>query len=207
VASSTAQRARNAAAGSPSCAVRSREAKGSALWNARRILVLGSSGSGKTHLATRLAAILDLELIHLDAQFWKQGWRPRSGREWRAKVSRLVEGASWIMDGTYERSLDLRIPRADAIILLECPRIQCLKRVFRRQIDAWSRGRSDGPRPIDANHLRYVWQYPAVTRPAVLESIERYGRGKYVVSIDGPEAVEPFLAAYQTQSAASGLLR
>jgi adenylate kinase family enzyme len=174
-------------------------AAGSSIQLARRVLVLGSSGAGKTHLSSRLGAILGLDVIHLDDHFWQPGYRPREEREWRKMVTEMTGRDSWIMDGTYERSLDLRIPRADAIVLLECHRMRCLGRVLRRQADGWIRShleqRHDGSDRFDANHIRYVWHYPTVTRPAVFADIGRYGRGKPVVLIDGPEGVGAFLSS------------
>ena len=86
------------------------------LVSSKRILVLGSSGSGKTFLSLRLGQALGIEPIHLDMQFWKPGWVPTPREEWRKTVSSLVAKQSWIMDGTYESTLDLRLPTCDAII-------------------------------------------------------------------------------------------
>jgi adenylate kinase family enzyme len=179
------------------------EATLSSIRSARRILVLGSSGSGKTQLSVRLAEILGIDPIHLDAHFWREDARPREDREWREIVSKLASRDAWIMDGTYERSLDLRIPRADAILLLECAPDRCLERVVRR--DAATRDdprlalASGSAKPVDANHVRYVREYPAVTRPQILACIERYGRGKPVATIPTPEGVAPFLSQLATK--------
>ncbi|MFI6132271.1 hypothetical protein [Micromonospora sp. NPDC051141] len=40
----------------------------------RRILVVGSSGAGKSTVAGELARRLDLPLIHLDRHYWRPGW-------------------------------------------------------------------------------------------------------------------------------------
>jgi adenylate kinase family enzyme len=174
--------------------------------SARRILVLGSSGSGKTHLSHRLAGILGIDPIHLDAYFWQPGARPRGDREWRGVVPKLVQRESWIMDGTYERSLDLRIPYADAIILLDCPSNRCLKRVLEREKEfdgKTRRDRVDGcSERIDWNHVRYVMQYSEVTHPRIIASIERYGSETPVVAIDAPEAVEVFVSKLESTVAA-----
>ena len=101
------------------------------------------------------------------------------------------------MDGTYERSLDLRMPRADAIILLECASELCLERVLRR--DGWitrptEKNHSGGSSyQIDRSHVQYVTQYAWATRPIVLDHVERYGRDKTVVAVQAPEDVDSFL--------------
>jgi len=171
------------------------------LRRSRRILVLGSSGAGKSHLSRDLRAILGIDVIDLDDHFWRPDGQPRDESEWRRIVRNLAARDSWIMDGTYERSLDLRMPRADAIILLDCPSELCLERVLKREkrvpSPQWS-SRSDAtPAQIDPYHVQYVSQYATVTRPVVLEHIERHGRDKTVVVVQAPEAVEPFISALQ----------
>jgi len=182
------------------------EATFASLWRSRRILVLGSSGAGKTHLSRNLSGILGLEAIHLDDHFWQPDGQPCGDREWRAIVTQLAMREAWIMDGTYERSLELRMPRAEAIILLECPSELCLERVVRREQKIprpLGQHRSGGSaHQLDRNHVQYVSQYSWVTRPIVLDHIERYGRGKTVTVVQAPEDVDSFLVGLASRPSA-----
>ena len=168
-----------------------------AIRDARRILVLGSSGAGKTYLSERLGEILGLEVIHLDAHFWRPDARPQADEKWREIVSNLSRREAWIMDGTYERSLGLRIPRADAIIVLVCAPARCLAHVIERQARAKEHPRPDLPagyvEQLDESHRRYVSHYPEVTHPAVLADIQRYGPSTPVATLAAPETIDPFL--------------
>src|SRR5262252_10612002 len=74
------------------------------LCQARRILVLGSPGAGKTLLATSLCRHLGLQLVRLDDFFWKPGPVRLPTDEWRTRVAQLAARPSWVMDGTYEAS-------------------------------------------------------------------------------------------------------
>lgn len=181
------------------------EAALASIRRSRRILVLGSSGAGKSHLSVRLAEILGIEVVHLDDHRRPSDGRPCDDREWHEIVKQLAARESWIMDGTYERSLYLRIPRADAIILLECPPELCLERVVRRDAAGAKALRDDrsseSPHAVDPNHVQYIADYASVTRPRVLADIERYGRGKTVAVVPAPEAVDRFLSALQHVSA------
>ena len=57
------------------------------------------------------------------------------GRWWRTSPSR----PSWVMDGTYEASLDLRLPAAEAIVYIQSSRWTCLWRVVtRRLLSRWA---------------------------------------------------------------------
>jgi adenylate kinase family enzyme len=42
----------------------------------RRVLVLGSSGSGKSTFARRLSQITGIPMVSIDAIHWPPGWRP-----------------------------------------------------------------------------------------------------------------------------------
>ena len=40
----------------------------------QRVLVMGSSGSGKSTFARRLSDMTGIPFVSLDALFWKPGW-------------------------------------------------------------------------------------------------------------------------------------
>jgi adenylate kinase family enzyme len=82
----------------------------------RRVLVIGISGAGKSTFSQALATKTGLPLIHLDKEFWRPGWVQTPRQEWRARVSELAARERWIMDGNYDSSLDLRLPRADTVL-------------------------------------------------------------------------------------------
>lgn len=167
-----------------------------ALLAARRILVLGPSGAGKTRLTLRLAALLGLEAVHLDREFWQPGWRTGTPlAEWHRRVEALAARESWIMDGTYERSLELRVPAADAILYLHEPVAVCLLRAAWRRLASRRRARPDAPpgQPLDLAFLRYIWRFPRDSRPLVMQCLERHGAGKLVLYLDGSRRAEDLL--------------
>src|ERR1051326_8693301 len=96
--------------------------------------LLFRSDSGKSVLATRIAAQTGLPLIHLDALFWKPGWVETPRDEWRRTVEELVEGDAWVMDGNYGGTLDLRLAACDTVLFLDFPPIVCLCRVLKRRV-------------------------------------------------------------------------
>jgi adenylate kinase family enzyme len=175
-----------------------------ALLSAKRILVLGPCGSGKTRLTRELSRILDLPAVHLDAEFWHPGWISTPQPEWRSKVASLIERDSWIMDGTYESTLDLRIPAAEAIIMVDRPRLSCIWGVIRRSMIYRNRPRPDAPpdQPIDLAYLRYIWRYPVRTDALVRELIDRHGSQLPVIRLEKRKHVEALLAAVQAAPAA-----
>ena len=104
------------------------------------------------------------------------------------------------MDGTYESTLDLRIPAADAVISIERSRWGCLWRVLKRKATVDDRRRPDAPagQKLDLAFLRYIWQYPALTRPFVMDEIRRYGPHKTSIVLYGANQIEHLLRDLRT---------
>lgn len=165
------------------------------LRSAERILVVGPSGSGKTRLALRLGELLGLPVVHLDAHRWRPGWIALPDQDWRPVVAELTRAHEWIMDGTYESTLDLRFPAADAVIVLEVRRLTCLLGLLRRRFLDRRRPRPDAPagQRIDRAFLRYLWRYPVATRPLLFAMLREHGDGKTVIVLHGRRRVRRLL--------------
>ena len=98
----------------------------------RRVIVTGLAGAGKSTFALALAAKTGLPVIHLDLQFWKPGWVAPSETEWRERQCAVLAGDAWIADGNYPETLDLRLERADSVVLLDLPWWRCSGRALLR---------------------------------------------------------------------------
>jgi energy-coupling factor transporter ATP-binding protein EcfA2 len=99
-----------------------------------RIAIIGSSGAGKSTLARDLGSILHIKVIHLDPYFWKPDWEERPKEERVSILHDLVQGAQWIIEGTYFTTSDMRLKEADTIIFLDMSRWLCVQRVIRRYV-------------------------------------------------------------------------
>ena len=129
----------------------------------QRVLVIGCSGSGKTTLARCLAAKHGLHYISLDAEFWQPGWVGTPDEVFIPRVEQLCQLEHWVMDGTYSRTLALRLEHADTVIWLEIPRYVCITRVMWRLATSCGRIRPEMapgcPEHFDWGFLRYIWHY------------------------------------------------
>ena len=106
--------------------------EGSAGAIGRRVLVDGMAGSGKSTFSRALSAKTGLPVIHLDVHYWKPGWVKPSEDAWRETQRNLLAGDAWIVDGNDLDTLELRLARADTVVLLETPWWTCASRAFRR---------------------------------------------------------------------------
>ncbi|HWL66663.1 MAG TPA: adenylate kinase [Actinomycetota bacterium] len=101
----------------------------------KRISVVGSSGSGKTTFASRLARALSLPHIELDAIYHRSGWTPLPRHEFRAEIERQVGEAGWVIDGNYGTEvLDLVWVNADTVVWLQIPRHLVMRRIIGRSL-------------------------------------------------------------------------
>jgi adenylate kinase family enzyme len=99
-----------------------------------RICVHGASGSGKTTLATALADRLGVPRVELDGIFHQPGWTRLATDEFRAAVSRVVEGPGWVVDGNYREVRDLVWARAEVIVVIDLPRWRVMRQIVRRSV-------------------------------------------------------------------------
>lgn len=167
----------------------------------KRILIIGSSGSGKSTLARRVGARLGLEVVHLDAHYWRAGWVETPKAEWPAKLAGLLGGDAWVMDGNYSATLEQRLAACDAVVLLDLPRALCLWGVLKRSLVYRGRTRPDMapgcPERPSLALLRFVWQYPTRSRPKVLGLLAAHAEGRRIFRLRSRREVEEFLAALQ----------
>ena len=167
----------------------------------KRILVLGSSGSGKSTFARRLGKQLGIAVIHLDSHYWEPDWTNTADKQWELKLAHLLEKESWIMDGNYPSSLSQRMAYADTVIFLDLNRVVCLWRCIRRYLRYKGENRPElAPgcnEKIDRDFLRWIWKYPVEVKPAVLAAISAH-TGLQVNILKGTRAVDSYLEALDT---------
>ena len=128
-----------------------------------RIRIMGCGGSGKSTLARELGEKTGLPVVHLDKLFWKPGWIESTKEEIDGKILEEIKKPAWIMDGNYNRTLELRMQRCDTVIYLDFSRLTCLLGVLKRVLSTYGTVRpdmADGcPERIDWEFLLWVWNF------------------------------------------------
>ena len=106
---------------------------------ARRISIVGSTGSGKSRLARKLSSRLGLPVCELDELRKKATSYGLYGPTFQSRVAELVDGDGWIIDGHYRDVRHLIWCRADLVVWLNYPlwvvALQLIRR-FRRKVIA-----------------------------------------------------------------------
>ena len=102
--------------------------------NLQRVVVVGTSCSGKTTLAGRVAGILAVPHIELDAIHWLPEWQERPTEEFRELTALAVAADQWLADGNYRPVRDIVWARAICVIWLNYSFPLVLWRALRRTI-------------------------------------------------------------------------
>lgn len=87
----------------------------------QRIVIIGSTGSGKTTLGQMIAARANIPAIDLDNINWLPGWQSRDLTEAREMIDTETQQPAWVVSGNYRRIQDIFWPRADTMIWLDYP--------------------------------------------------------------------------------------
>lgn len=99
----------------------------------KKVVVIGNNGVGKSVFSEKLGEILNIPVVHLDKYFHRDDGSTLNNLEWDKKHSKLMKGSSWIMDGTYPRTLSTRLKVADTIIFLNYPKLLAFYHAVRRR--------------------------------------------------------------------------
>lgn len=166
----------------------------------KRILVIGSSGAGKSTFSRRLHETTNLKLIHLDQLHWKPNWTEPSKEEWRKIVEKTVKGDEWIMDGNFSGTLEMRIEACDAVIFLDLPRTVCIWRILKRVAFYKKGSRPDMAEGCDERFdwefIKWVWDYPNRTKPKVEALLKKYQNEKAIFRLESNRDVEDFFVKH-----------
>ena len=102
----------------------------------KRIVIIGSTGSGKTTLGKQISERLHSRCAHieLDALHWEPNWQEAPNEIMRERVSRALDCDSWVVDGNYSTVRDLIWSRADTIVWLDYSFAFVAWRLFRRTV-------------------------------------------------------------------------
>jgi adenylate kinase family enzyme len=173
-------------------------------------VVVGTSCSGKTTFARRLAITLDTQHFELDSLYWGPEWtlRPNFQQEVRAAVKR----PRWVIDGNYSAVRDTIWRRCTAIVWLDYSfsRVfsQALRRTVRRIItrERLYSGNRETIRRALFDTEGIPWWVVRTHRKRRREFPELFKRPEYghaaVIQLPTPAAAQTFLAELGARAAA-----
>ena len=132
---------------------------------APKIAVVGTTGSGKTTVARRLAEHLAVPHVELDALHWGPGWTEPDAEAFRARVQEQLTSSGWVVDGGYHGKLgDIVLEQADLVVWLDPPLRTILRRLWTRTLsrirqadELWGGNRETWRGAFFSRNSLFVW--------------------------------------------------
>lgn len=162
-----------------------------------KIIVIGSPGAGKSTFARKLRDLTHLPLFYLDKLWHKPDQTNISREEFDNRLGEWIQEDSWIIDGNYQRTLEIRMQACDTIFLLDFPLETCLAGVKSRI----GKKREDLPwveTEFDEEFRQAIIEFPEKKLPQIYQLIEKYGKEKQVVIFRSREEAGKYLQEMET---------
>lgn len=153
----------------------------------KRIIIIGCPGSGKSTFARELHTRTNLPLYYLDMLYWNADRTTVPKEEFRRRLGEVLEKDSWIIDGNYNSTMEMRMAVCDTVIFLDYPTEVCLAGIHARR----GKVRPDMPwveTGEDAEFEAFVRQFREESRPKILSLLEQYREKEIHVFHDRAEA-------------------
>ena len=162
-----------------------------------RIMIIGCGGAGKSTLARKLGEKTGLPVVHLDQIFWSPGnWKHLGREEFDVRLMAEMEKPRWIMDGNYNRTMELRLENCDTVIYLDFFRWVCLASWIGRVLKNWGHARADMAPGcsewFDPEMAVWIWNFNKKNRARYHQLLTNL-EGKHVYIFKNRREVDTFL--------------
>lgn len=160
-----------------------------------KVIVIGCPGSGKSTFSRALHELTGLPLYHLDLLNWNSDKTTVDKKVFIEKLKNVIAQDSWIIDGNYGSTIELRLKECDTVVFLDYPVDVCIDGVKSRQ----GKTRSDMPwteTEDDEEFLEFIKNYNSQSRPNVLSLLEQYSE-KEIVIFKSREEADKYLKNFQ----------
>lgn len=91
-----------------------------------KVMVIGSPGAGKSTFARKLRDVTEIPLYYLDMLWHTSDGENITEEEFDLRLQAIMKNKSWIIDGNYQRTLEIRLKECDTVYLLDYPLLTCL---------------------------------------------------------------------------------
>lgn len=140
-----------------------------------KIIVIGCPGSGKSTFSKKLHSILKLPLYHLDMLNWNTNKTTVDKSVFIERLQEITKKNSWIIDGNYASTIELRLIECDTVFFLDYEVEVCLNGVRKRK----GKPRSDIPwieskDEEDLELIEFIKNYNTLCKPKVMILLNKY---------------------------------
>jgi adenylate kinase family enzyme len=158
-----------------------------------KAIIIGSPGSGKSTFARKLRDKICLPLYYLD-QIWHKPDRTNVTREeFDRRLNEILQKGEWIIDGNYQRTLEMRITACDIVFLFDLPTEVCLEAATSRI----GTKREDLPwieNELDEEFRQWIVDFSKKQLPQIYDLLSKYAADKCVHIFKSREESDLYLS-------------
>lgn len=145
-----------------------------------KVIVIGCPGGGKSTFARMLHEKTGLPLYYLDLMYWNADRTTVDRAVFHERLHATMEKESWIIDGNYASTMEMRLAACDTVFFLDYSPEVCLAGIDAR------RGKSRPDMPwvedeVDEEFIAFIKNYSTDSRPKVMELLGRYSDKNIVI--------------------------
>ena len=161
-----------------------------------KAIVIGSPGAGKSTFARKLSDAVDIPLYYLDMVWHKPDQTNISREEFDAQLNEILQKDTWIIDGNYQRTLEVRLKECDTVFLMDFPLDICLSGAKSRI----GKKREDLPwieSELDEEFKQWIIDFPRKQLPAIYKLLEKHQEKKDIVVFKSRKEADDYLKSIQ----------
>lgn len=158
-----------------------------------KIIVIGSPGAGKSVFSKKLSNITNLPLYHIDMLYHKKDGTHISKEELENKLRNIFKNDDWIIDGNYQKTLEMRIKECDTIFLLDFPTEVCLEGAKSRI----GKKRDDLPwieEKLDENFEQSITKFADEKLPQIYKLLDKYKMNHNIIIFKSRDETDNYIA-------------
>ena len=160
-----------------------------------KIIVIGSPGAGKSVFSQKLKDITNLPLYHLDMLYHNADGTHISKEELEDKLREIFKNDNWIIDGNYQRTLEMRLKECDTVFLLDFPTEVCLEGAKSRV----GKKREDMPwveEKLDEKFKQCIIYFSNEKLPKIYELLNKYKDNLNIIIFKSREEADNYIRTH-----------
>jgi adenylate kinase family enzyme len=157
-----------------------------------KIIVIGCPGSGKTTFSEKLNKITGIPLYHLDT-IWHKPDKTHIPREnFDNAITEIFLTDKWIIDGNYNRTIEIRLKHCDTVFLFDLPTEVCIQGATKRL----GKERYDLPwieKELSPSFKQEIEMFRVNKLPNIYELLDKYKESIEIVIFKSRKASDEFI--------------